>query len=321
MTNFFRRLAVTLSVLIVAVALNFVIPRLMPGSPLKLIAGGSDMGELTQAQRDALLQRYGLDKPMAQQLSDYTFGLLRGDLGTSLGDGRPVATHIGEAAKWTMLLVGVSLLITTIIGVLSSLWLTTSKNPHADRAGLVVSLALDATPPFWFGMLLIMFFSVKLGWLPTFGAVSIIGGGGATDIAKHLVLPVATLVLTGLGQTYLLTRSSLLAVMGNTHLAHSRARGLSETRLRRHALRAAALPIHTLIMLEIGWMLGGAVVVETVFGYPGLGRTIFEAVQSRDYPLLQGSFLVLTIAVIGANFLADLTYPLVDPRTAEELEL
>ena len=178
----------------------------------------------------------------------------------------------------------------------------------------MASLALDALPPFWFGMLLILGFGVGLGWFPTFGATSIIGGGGFWDVAHHLVLPVATLVVTGLGQTYLVTRSSLLGVMGSTHLAHSRVRGLPERRLRGHALRAAALPIHTLVLLEVGWLISGSVVVETVFAYPGLGRTVFEAVQARDYPLLQGAFLLLTLTVIGANLIADLTYPLIDPR-------
>lgn len=311
-----NRVALTLFVLLIAVALNFVIPRLMPGSPIRAIAGGGDVGELTTRQRAALLDRYGLNNSLWAQFRSYVGGLVRGDLGTSLGDGRPVTTHIGERIGWTLLLVGTALMVTTVLGIVLATLATTRTGSRTDTTGLSTSLALDALPPFWVGMLLILVFGVTLGWLPTFGATELIGGGGVVDIARHLVLPASTLIITGLGQTYLVTRSSLISVLGSTHLAHARVRGIPERRLRyRHTLRAAALPIHTLVMLEVGWLISGAVVVETVFAYPGLGRLVFQAVEARDYPLLQGSFLLLTVTVIGANLLADLTYPLIDPRT------
>lgn len=311
-----QRVGLTFSVLVLAVGLNFVIPRLMPGSPLRAIAGGGDVGELTSSQRDALLERYGLDDPLWVQFRSYVAGIMRGDLGIALSDGRPVTTHIGERIWWTLLLVGSALVITTVLGVFLATVLTTSRRQRADTAGLSTSIALDALPPFWVGMLLILVFGVTLGWLPTFGAQSLTGGGGVLDIIEHLALPVATLVITGLGQTYLVTRSSLIGVLGSTHLAHARARGIPERRLRyRHTLRAAGLPIHTLVLLEVGWLISGAVVVETVFAYPGLGRLVFESVQARDYLLLQGAFLLLTVTVIGANLIADLTYQFVDPRT------
>jgi peptide/nickel transport system permease protein len=311
-----ERVGLTLSVLLIAIALNFVIPRLMPGSPLRAITGGGDVGDLTTAQREELLAQYGLDDPLWVQFRDYLAGILTGDLGVALTDGRPVTEHIGERIWWTLLLVGSALVITTVLGVFLATALTTSRRKRADTAGLTTSIALDALPPFWVGMLLILLFGVTLGWLPTFGAQSLTGGGGVLDIAEHLVLPVATLVITGLGQTYLVTRSSLIGVLGSTHLEHARARGIPERRLRYgHTLRAAALPIHTLVLLEVGWLVSGAVVVETVFAYPGLGRLVFESVQARDYLLLQGAFLLLTVTVIGANLLADLTYQFVDPRT------
>jgi peptide/nickel transport system permease protein len=311
-----NRIGLTLAVLLIAIGLNFVIPRLMPGSPIRAIAGGGDVGELSSSQRSALLDRYGLEDSLWVQFRDYLAGLARGDLGTSLGDGRPVTTHIAERFGWTLLLVGTALVVTTVLGVVLAMLLTRRPGSKTDSGGLSASLALDALPPFWLGMLLILVFGVNLGWLPTFGATSLIGGGGIVDIAEHLVLPAMTLIITGLGQTYLVTRSSLISVMGSTHLAHARVRGIPERRLRyHHTLRAAALPIHTLVMLEVGWLISGAVVVETVFAYPGLGRLVFEAVSARDYPLLQGAFLLLTITVIAANLLADLTYPLIDPRT------
>lgn len=316
MTATLRRAGLTLGVLLMAITLNFVIPRLMPGSPIRAIAGGGDVGDLTSSQRAALLDRYGLDDSLWIQFRDYLSGLIRGDLGTSLGDGRPVSTHIGERIGWTLVLVGTALVVTTVLGVLLATVFTTSRRRNVDTGGLTTSIAFDALPPFWVGMMFILVFGVTLGWLPTFGATALVGGGGIVDIAKHLVLPASTLILTGLGQTYLVTRSSLLSVMGSTYISHARVRGIPERRLRYvHSLRAAALPIHTLVLLEVGWLISGAVVVETVFAYPGLGRLVFEAVEARDYPLLQGSFLLLTVTVIGANLIADLTYPLIDPRT------
>ncbi|MEM8903322.1 MAG: ABC transporter permease [Actinomycetota bacterium] len=309
------RIATTLGVLVVAVALNFLIPRLMPGSPIAAIASGGDVGALSERQRDELLDRYDLNDPLVSQLAGDLADLARGDLGIALGDGRPVSTHIGEAIWWTMLLVGSALVITTVLGVVIGAIITTRRKRRSDTAGLTVSLVIDALPEFWVGMLLILLFGTTLELLPTFGATSAIDGGGALDVARHLVLPLTTLVLTGLGQTYLVTRSSLLTVMGSTHLQHARARGVPEGRLRyRHTLRAAALPVHTLVLLEVGWLVSGAVVVETVFAYPGLGRLVFDAVQARDYPLLQGAFLMLTVTVVVANLIADLTYPLIDPR-------
>ncbi len=307
--------ATTLGVLVVAVVLNFAVPRLMPGSPIQAIAGEGDVGTLTDRQRDELLERYDLDEPLVAQLASDVGGLVTGDLGTSLGDGRPVSTHLGEAFGWTLLLVGSSLVVTTVVGVGLAAVVTTSGRPRRDTGGLSTSLVLDALPPFWVGMLLILVFGVTLGWAPTFGATSPIDGGGVADVARHLALPLATLVIAGVGQTYLVTRSSLLIVMGATHLDHARARGIPSGRLRyRHTLRAAALPVHTLVLLEVGWLVSGAVVVETVFAYPGLGRLTFDAVQARDYPLLQGAFVLLTVTVVVANLVADLTYPFVDPR-------
>lgn len=309
------RVATTLGVLVVAVGLNFLIPRLMPGSPIAAIARGGDVGALSERQREELLDRYDLNDPLLEQFANDLQALARGDLGTALSDGRPVATHIGESIWWTLLLVGSSLVITTVLGVVLGAVITTRRRRRSDTAGLTVSLVVDALPSFWVGMLLILVFGTTLELLPTFGATSAIDGGGVVDVAQHLVLPLTTLVLAGIGQTYLVTRSSLLSVMGSTHLQHARARGIPERRLRyRHTLRAAALPVHTLVLLEVAWLVSGAVVVETVFAYPGLGRLVFDAVQARDYVLLQGAFLMLTVTVVIANLIADLTYPLIDPR-------
>lgn len=301
-----------LLVLAVALVLNFALPRFMPGGPLALL-GGEDVARLGVEAQQELLAAHGLDRPLPAQFLSYVAGVLTGDLGTSFADHRPVTQRIGERLPWTLLLVGSSIVVTTLVGVALGALAAARRERRRDTARLVTVLALDAAPPFWVGMLLVLAFGVQLGWLPTFGARS--GSGGILDIARHLVLPLVTLSLGGLAQTYLVTRSSMLSTLGSDHLLLARAKGLPRTRvLVHHGLRSALLPVHTLVLLELGWLVGGAVVVETVFSYPGVGQLMFEAVLARDYPVMQGAFLVLTLTVVGANAVADLTYPLVDPR-------
>lgn len=313
-----RRVGQYVLVLLVAVALNFMLPRAMPGSPLGTI-GGEQVGQMTQAGRDALLEEYGLDQSLARQFVTYLADIARGDLGRSFDDRQPVTDAILVRLPWTLLLVGSGLVVTTVLGVLLGIRGGARRERARDSSSLAVFLALDAFPPFWVGMLLILVFSVQLGWFPAFGAAGLerdLGlGGQLLGVLRHLALPLVTLVIAQLGQTYLITRYSMLSVMGQEYMFMARAKGLPERLLlRRHAFRNAVLPVHTLVMLELGRMLGGVVVIEAVFGYPGLGRLLYDAVVARDFPLLQGAFLLLTVSVIVMNLLADLSYPLLDPR-------
>jgi peptide/nickel transport system permease protein len=178
---------------------------------------------------------------------------------------------------------------------------------------------IDAVPMFWTGMLLIAVFSVSLGWFPSYGAIALNPGRGwfdaATELARRLVLPVITLSLGSAGHTFLVARASMHTALGGDYVRAAAAKGLARrTVLFRHALRNAVLPIYTHTALAVGSLLSGAVVVETVFSYPGVGRLIAEAVAARDFPLLQGAFLAVVVGIIGANLLTDLTYPLLDPR-------
>lgn len=301
-------------VLLLAVTVNFALPRTLPGGPLAAL-GGDDVGFLAPEARAALLATYGLDRPLPEQFGSYLVGLLQGDLGTSLVDQRPVTAVLAERAGPTLLLVGTALLLTSVLGIALGTLAAAVRQRRRDTAGLALMITLDSLPPFWVGMLLIFSFGVTLKLLPTFGITSPAGGGGVADVAAHLVLPVATLVLTRLGHTYLVVRSSMLSVLGSEHLAFARAQGVGRSRLLvHHGLRGAALPVSTLVLLELGWLIDGDVVVETVFSYPGLGRLLYEAVLQRDYPVMQGVFLVLTVAVVGMNLLAELCYPLLDPR-------
>lgn len=313
-----RRGGQYLLVVVLALILNFVLPRAMPGSPLATL-GGSEVGELTAADRAAILERYGLDLPLHEQFAAYVGDLVTLDLGRSFRDGRQVTTVLADRIGWTLLLVGSSLVVTTAVGVGLGTVAAARRERRRDSGTLAAVLTLDAMPPFWVGMLLILVFGVTLGWLPTFGAAPLVGvrpgPAGALDILRHLALPLATLVIGGLAQPFLVTRYAMLSALGSQSTLLARAKGLSRRRvLVRHGLRPAALPVTTLFLLEVGVLIEGAVVVETVFGYPGVGRLMYEAVLGRDFPLLQGGFLVLTLTVIMMNLLADVTYPFLDPR-------
>lgn len=301
-------------VLAVALALNFALPRALPGGPMKLFGSPEALARLTAEERAQIASEYGFGQPLYQQFIDYVQGVLTLDLGTSLSDGRPVTEAIGTALPWTLLLVGTSILLTSVIGI--SLGILGGLRRRAGKGSvlLAVAIILDSLPQFWLGMLLIVLFGVQLQLLPTFG---VSGSGGTTvgGVAVHLILPVVTLTVTGIGYLFMYTRSSLLSVLTSEPVEHAHARGVPHRRLiRRHVLRPALLPVHTILMLDIGFVAAGSIVVETVFGYPGLGRLTFDAISARDYPLMQGTFLVLTVMVVLMNALADLTYPLLDPR-------
>ncbi|MGH3359149.1 MAG: ABC transporter permease [Nocardioidaceae bacterium] len=301
-------------VLAVALSLNFALPRALPGGPMKLFGSPEALARLTAEERAQIATEYGFGQPLHEQFIDYVQGVLTLDLGTSLSDGRPVTEAIGAALPWTLLLVGSSIVITAVLGVALGI-LGGLRRRKGKGAGLLAgAIVLDSLPQFWLGMLLIVFFGVKLQVLPTFG-VSDPDGVTLGGVAAHLVLPVVTLTVTGIGYLFMYTRSSLLSVLTSEPVEHAHARGVPRGRLiRRHVLRPALLPVHTILMLDIGFLAAGSIVVETVFAYPGLGRLTFDAISARDYPLMQGTFLVLTLMVVLMNALADLTYPLLDPR-------
>lgn len=303
-----------LVVLFIALTLNFLLPRALPGGPLKLFGSPEALAQLTADERAQIATEYGFGDPLLVQFIDYLKNVLTLDLGTSLSDGRPVTEAIADALPWTLLLVGSSIVMTTLIGI--SLGVIGGLRRREGKGGVTLmgALVVDSIPQFWLAMLLIVWFGVKWQIAPTFGAT---GPDGVTisGLLQHLVLPMATLTITSIGYIFMYTRSSMLSVLTSEPVQHAHARGIPRGRLvRRHVLRPALLPVHTLIMLDIGFLAAGAIVVETVFAYPGLGRLTFGAIAARDYPLMQGTFLVLTLMVVFMNFLADLTYPLLDPR-------
>lgn len=313
------RLAEYALVLAVALTINFALPRALPGGPLQTL-GGEDVGALSSADQARILEQYSLHRPLAEQFLGYLGGVLTLDLGESFVDGQPVLAGIARALPWTLLLVGTSILLSSALGIALGVVAALRRRQGKGSGLLAAVLVLDSTPSFWLGILFIVFFGVYLGVLPTFGAASAIGGLSLGSMASHLVLPALTLTLTGLSQFFLVTRYSMVSVLTGEPVEHARARGVPHGRLvRRHALRSALLPVHTVLMLELAFLVGGALVVETVFAYPGLGRLTFTAIQGRDYPMMQGAFLVLTMTIVAMNALADATYALLDPRVRREV--
>lgn len=303
---------------VAALTVNFALPHLAPGDPLRYVIGQA-ASDLSATERTQLLATYGLDKPLHVQYVDYLAGIARGDLGTSVMFGRPVSRVLVDHLPSTILLVGLALVISTLAGTFLGAWSAWNEGTRTDGALLAALVAANSAPAFWVGMLFVSVFAFRLGWFPSYGIAAIDAPDGVIETlvtrGVHLVLPLATLALARVGGIYLVARGSVLTTTGADFIRFERAKGLSErTILFRHVLPNSLLPIYTRFTLQLGTLVGGAVVVETVFSYPGLGLLIYDAALARDYPLLQGAFLVLTITVIGANVLADLTYPFVDPR-------
>jgi peptide/nickel transport system permease protein len=226
---------------------------------------------------------------------------------------------LGDRIRWTLLLILPALVLKTIIGTILGALAAARRGSRRDLGLLAGMLALDSMPAFWTGMILISVFAVQLGWLPSFGAMPLAVGGGpvtlALEIGRRMILPVTTITLATVGAIFLLSRAAMLATLGEDYVLMARAKGLSErTVVFGHALRNALLPVYTGLTLSLGALASGTVVVETVFSYPGLGRVIYEGVLARDYPLLQGAFLLVTVSIVVMNLVADLTYPLLDPR-------
>ncbi|MGH4022673.1 MAG: ABC transporter permease [Pseudonocardiaceae bacterium] len=304
-------------VLFAAVCLNFALPRLAPGDAVDYLFPPEQSGTLSPEQRAQVLDQFGLDQPVAVQFGNYLAGLARGDLLYSVRYGRPVLDLLLERLGWTLLLVGCAVVLSTLLGALLGFRSAWRRGTVGDAGILSGAMLIDSMPPFFVGMLLILVFSVQLGWFPTFGAqptTDVEGLAQLADIAERLTLPLATLVLATIGPVYLVARSALVTELQEDYVLMAEAKGLDARLVRRHAQRNALLPLSTITLIGLGTLVGGAAVVETVFSYPGLGRLIYESVLARDYPVLQGTFLLLAIGVILANFLNDLCYPLLDPR-------
>jgi peptide/nickel transport system permease protein len=302
---------------------NFFLFHLLPGDPAKNLT----RNRLIPSDQVATLRRsFGLGKPLHVQFTDYVLNTLHGDLGISYKFRQPVSSLIGERLWPTVLLLGTSTVLSTVIG----LWIGTRgawrRGSVFDRTSTGISLALYAMPEFWLGILLVILLAVGVGpfpgIFPTGGMnspdVDATSLAGALDVLKHLCLPCLTLTLAYLAEYALVMRSSLLDEMGADYLTTARAKGLRDALvLRNHAVPNALLPATTLIFLNLGFVVSGAITIEAVYSWPGLGLLSYEALRAPDYPLLQGVFLLFSAAVIAANLTADLLYAVLDPRVRQ----
>ncbi len=300
-----RRLLLLIPVLWGVTTLVFIVTQVLPGDPVDLMLGET----ARPAQRERLRQTLGLDRPLTTQYADYMGGLLRGDLGTSLHQKRGVSTIIMErtyaSAELALASMSIALLIALPLGIAAA------RRPGGgtDLAAGLLAVAGASMPVFWLGPLLIIFFSIDLGWLPVSGR----------EGSLSLVLPAVTLGAALSPILMRMARSSLLEVLPQDYISLARAKGITERRvLWLHALKNACLPLITVLSLQLGALLSGAIITETVFAWPGVGRLVIQAIAARDYPLVQGCVLFIALVYVGANFLADVAYAALDPRVRME---
>lgn len=310
-----RRLAQSIILILLLVVFNFFLIHIAPGDPVNYLAGQSG-----DEQYFALIRaKFGLDQPFLTQLWVYLSGVLRGDLGYSLSHQQPVLAVILARLPATLILVIPSIVIAAVLGIV--LGAESARRPDSvfDRVINTFALLGHSLPSFSIGMLLLLLFSLQLGLFPAQGATSanqdLSGLAHVADFISHLALPCLTLVIVQLAQILRLTRAEMINVLDENYITAARAKGVGETRLLYvHALRNALIPVVTVIGSDLGMLLSGAVLVETVFAYPGLGRLMLEAIAARDYPILLGLLITTSAGVAVANFVTDTAYPMIDPR-------
>lgn len=315
-----RQSIVTYAIALVFIlALNFLLPRMMPGDPLMAIYGNEALIVMTPQLRAELVERFALDQPLWQQLGAYFLALFRGELGYSYYYNAPVFQVILGRLPWTLLLVGGSLALSTILGVVLGIESGWRRGSRVDRFMLGGLMSLTGFPDFFLGMLLLIIFGVMMGAFPLAGALTPYSGLSGlalvTDVLWHLALPMAALTLAHLASGYLLTRNTMIGVLREPYMLTARAKGLSQRLLKyRHAGRNSMLPVVTRTGIWLGRVVTGALFVELVFAYPGIGLLTYESLLARDYPAIQGVFLLVAVFVLVANLLVDLAYPKLDPR-------
>lgn len=310
-----RRVLQLLPAVIAIVVVGFLLIHLAPGDPILALAG--EDGDAAYYAR--MRQRFGLDQPLHLQFLTYARNVLTGELGDSFVQGRAVIAVIGARLPATLLLTTTALAISTTVGVGLGIYTARRANRPADLVVNATMLTAHAAPVFWLGQLALLAFAGGLGWFPVQGMVSArettVGLARVADIAYHLALPALVLASHQIALVTRLTRTSLLEELGAAHVRTARAKGLTERRVVYvHALRRALLSAATVVGGRVGHVLAGTVVVEVVFGWPGLGRLLLTSMQSRDQPVLLGLFLLISFTVVAANLLTDLAYGWLDPR-------
>lgn len=305
-----------LIVLMIAVV-NFFLIRSVPGDPVSVMAG--EAGASDPIYVEQLRERFGLDKPMPEQLALYMGNILKLDLGESYRQQRPILDLIMERLPATLLLTVSALLLSLFVGVLLGALSSIKRGSALDSVISFISLVFYAAPLYWLGLMLVLLFSIYLNWLPGFGyqtiGVPLSGMAYFVDLLRHLILPVATLASFYVAVYARMTRTSMLEVNQMDFIKTARAKGLRPRRiLTHHVMRNALLPVLTLAGIQAGSIIGGTVLTETVFAWPGIGRLMFDALLERDYNLLLGTFLFTSALAVFFNIVTDIAYTVVDPR-------
>lgn len=296
-----KRIFMMIPVIIGVSLLVFLVLKLTPGDPARIVAGS----EADEAAVEQIREELGLNKPVLQQYVDYMIGLLHGDMGTSYTNGKPVFDEIMARMPTTFALAFAGVLVAVVIGIPLGIISATKQYSILDYISTLLALAGVAMPNFWLGLMLILLFALKLGWLPS---------GGATDWTGY-ILPAITIGVGATANFMRTTRSSMLEVIRQDYVRTARAKGNNEKRVvLRHALRNAMIPVITVIGLQIGTLLGGAVVNETVFALPGLGALMINAINQKNEPVVLGSLITFAIIFSLVNLLVDILYAFIDPR-------
>jgi peptide/nickel transport system permease protein len=312
-----RKLGMAVLTLAVVVVVDFYLFRVLPGDPVRAVIGRNV--RISKESQDALRAQFGLDRPLHEQFFATVAQWAQGNLGISWSLRRPVSEILLSKLGNTLMLITLGQVFSILLGVSLGLFAGWKRKTAIDVGSLSFSLVAWAMPTFWLGIILLAAGSTWLG-LPTGGALSPENLGKPfwetlPDRLRHLILPTLTFTIVYLGEYMLIMRSSVLEVLSEDYILTAKAKGMSHWQvLRHHALKNAMLPIVTLIALNLGFTVAGAIYIETVFSYDGLGKLFQDALDKQDFPLLQGAFLLLAVAVIGANLLADLLYAYLDPR-------
>lgn len=301
----------------IVILMNFFLFRIMPGDPIRVLIRNP---KISVESLERVREQFGLNESRFVQFWIYLRDLFSGDFGTSFNYRQPVLDVIMERLPATVMLIGTATVLSIIIGVVIGVILAWKRGTRLDIAGLSISLILYSMPTFWVAIIMVMIFAVywqifPLGGMGMPGVFYTTFWGQLSSNLQYLFLPTVTFALILIGEYVLIMRSSLLEVMSEDYMLTARAKGVTNRNLlRKHALPNAMLPVVTLIAINLGFIVGGAIQIETVFSWPGLGRLMYSALTNRDYPVLQGLFLLVTITVVGANFCADILYRYLDPR-------
>jgi peptide/nickel transport system permease protein len=306
-----KRVLLLIPVLLGISVIVFLIMELIPGDAAQAILGSFATPENLERVRSEL----GLDKPLVQRYFIWLGNILQGDFGRSYTLDRPVIDEVLERLGPTLLLAGASLLLAAVMGMAAGIIAAVKQFGWQDMLFTVVVLVGISTPSFWLGLVFVLLFSVQLGWFPVSGMMQVVGGGGVVDVLHHLVLPAVTLGVVATGVIARLTRSTMLEVLRKDFIRSARAKGLSERRvILKHAYKNALVSIVPVLGIQAGFVIGGAVYIETVFQWPGLGRMLVTAIQTRDILLVQGGVVVIAALYVLINLVADVTQHALDPR-------